>query len=147
MSKVTIMRLLTSTVWVVSGAIGIAACNPDTAGAKDYQAQATQVQAVASKKIEPVQIASADQKTIHVIEIHKMKFQTKSLNVKVGDTVTWINKDLVPHTATANDKSWDSGRLSKGESFSLTITSQTNLDYFCFYHRQMKAKLVLAISQ
>lgn len=142
------MRIFTSIVLVLSGAIGIAACNPDTAGAKDYQAQAVQTPTqIATQKIGPILAATSDQQTTHVIEIHRMKFQTISLNVKVGDKVTWINKDLVPHTATANDKSWDSGRLGKGESFSLVITDQTSLDYFCFYHRQMKAKLTLTIPQ
>lgn len=75
----------------------------------------------------------------HVVEIHKFKFTSKLLDVEVGDTVTWINKDVVPHTATALDKSWDSGRLKKGERFTLTITSETSLEYFCAYHRQMKA--------
>ena len=144
MNKGFIMRTLTSFVLVLSGAIGIAACNPDSAEARRYQVQN---QTKATKKIIPVQAASSDQQSTHVIEIYKMKFQTKLLNVKIGDTVTWINKDLVPHTATASDKSWDSGRLSKGESFSLAITDQVNLDYFCFYHKQMKAKLVLSASQ
>ena len=75
----------------------------------------------------------------HIVEIHKFKFDAKLLDVKVGDTVTWINKDIVPHTATALDKSWGSGRLKKGESFTLTITDATSLDYFCAYHRQIKA--------
>lgn len=79
----------------------------------------------------------------HIIEIHKFKFQTKLLDVKVGDTVTWINKDVVPHTATALDKSWDSGRLNKDDSFTLTITDETLLAYFCVFHRQMKGALNL----
>ena len=82
----------------------------------------------------------------HIIEIHKFKFQTNTLDMKVGDTVTWINKDIVPHTATALDKSWDSGRLKKEESFTLTITEETSLEYFCAYHRQMKATFKLADS-
>lgn len=81
--------------------------------------------------------------TEHIVEIVKFKFDKKLLNVKVGDKVTWINKDIVPHTATALDKSWDSGRLNKGESFTLTIKDETSLDYFCAYHRQMKASLEL----
>jgi plastocyanin len=79
----------------------------------------------------------------HIIDIHKMKFQTPVLRVKIGDKITWFNKDAVPHTVTAFDKSWDSGRLKKGESFTLTISDETRLEYFCLYHRQMKAKITL----
>ncbi len=100
------------------------------------------VETPAPVKTEALTIKPADVNT-HIIEIHKMKFQTKSLDVKIGDTVTWINKDVVPHTATAKDKSWDSGRLNKGEGFTLTITDTTALGYFCFYHRQMKAALII----
>ncbi len=80
----------------------------------------------------------------HQIEIENMKFKTKLLNVKVGDAVTWTNLDAAPHTATALDKSWDSGRLNQGESYTLTISDQTSLAYFCVFHTAMKAKLVLA---
>lgn len=80
----------------------------------------------------------------HIVEIQKFKFSAPVLDVQVGDEVTWINMDIVPHTATALDKSWDSGRLKKGESFTLTITDATSLDYFCLYHRQMKASLNFA---
>jgi plastocyanin len=78
----------------------------------------------------------------HIIEIRNMKFQNARLDVHLGDKVTWINKDIVPHTATAIDKSWDSGRLKKGESFTLVVTKDIYLDYFCLYHRNMKAELV-----
>ncbi len=113
---------------------GVAVCAPGSAGAEQPPAQPVSQQAL-------VEVSA------HIIEIHKMRFQTKLLNVKIGDTVTWTNKDIVPHTATASDKSWNSGRLNKGESFTLTITNQTKLDYFCIYHRQMQAKLVIGITQ
>lgn len=132
------MRILTYSV-LVFGVIGIAACNPGSAGAEPPLAHP----AVKQLAVEQV-VADA---STHVIEIHKMKFQAKMLDVKIGDTVTWINKDIVPHTVTASDKSWDSGRLKKGESFTLTITGQTKLDYFCFYHRQMKAKLTIVTTK
>ena len=130
---------------IIAGSALSAACNSGTADAHPPSAPA-----VLAKKVSPVPpvkpkaavIKPADENT-HIIEIHKMKFQTKILDVKIGDTVTWINKDVVPHTATAKDKSWDSGRLKKGESFTLTITDETALDYFCFYHRQMKAALFI----
>ncbi len=123
------MHTVTHFIMVLGGIIGVAACNPSTAKAHPQKAQI----------ISTMPSEQAD----HVIEIYKMKFQTKVLNVKISDTVTWINKDIVPHTVTAKDKTWDSGQLKKGERFTLTITGQTSLDYFCYYHKQMKAKLVL----
>ncbi len=143
------MRLLVNMLLILSGVIGVAACNPDSADARPPQntVATSQNAKLVEKDVQTPELLQidlpADSVSTHVIEIHKMKFQTKILNVQIGDTITWINKDIVPHTATASDRSWDSGRLKKGENFSLTITDKTSLEYFCFYHRQMKAKLVL----
>ena len=79
--------------------------------------------------------------TTHAIEIRDFVFSPRSIKVKTGDTITWTNFDIVPHTATANDSSWDSGTLEQGESFILTIAEDMELDYFCVFHPMMKASL------
>ena len=43
----------------------------------------------------------------HVFEIVKFKFVPAQLQVAAGDTIVWVNKDIVPHTITSTDKSWD----------------------------------------
>lgn len=76
------------------------------------------------------------------IEITGFEFvMSENVTLKPGDTVVFINLDLAPHTATALDKSWDSGSLSKGESWRLEITPETALDYFCRFHPAMRASL------
>jgi plastocyanin len=137
------MRFKTYVLILLGGAFGIAACNPDSAGAQPSQSEPHTLQS--TDRPQPRMLAKGE--SSHLIEIHKMAFQTTSQSIKIGDTVTWINKDIVPHTATANDNSWNSGLLRTGESFTLTINNQTRLDYYCLYHRQMKAKLSLAASQ
>jgi len=79
----------------------------------------------------------------HTVEIKDFVFSSVSVAVKPGDTITWTNLDIVPHTATALNKSWDSGTLKLGESFTLTITEDMQLDYFCIFHPMMKASLKL----
>tara|TARA_R110002073_G_scaffold85978_26_gene204337 strand:- start:528 stop:848 length:321 start_codon:yes stop_codon:yes gene_type:complete len=49
----------------------------------------------------------------NTIRIEKLKFSPPVLEAAVGDTITWVNCDVVPHTATALDKSWDTGLLKK----------------------------------
>jgi len=44
---------------------------------------------------------------------------------------------------TALDRSWDSGKLKKGESFQLEITSDISVEYDCIYHPKMKADFVV----
>jgi len=84
--------------------------------------------------------------TNHTVIIQDLLFLPNSLKVEIGDTITWINNDFIPHTATANDKSWDSKNLAKGESFSLVVDEHTSLEYFCVYHPNMTAKIELSSS-
>jgi plastocyanin len=77
----------------------------------------------------------------YVIEIKKMKFDPAELTVEKGDTVVWINNDIVTHDVTEEiDKLWTSGPLAPGESWSLVITKSA--DYFCSIHVVMKGKLL-----
>lgn len=87
--------------------------------------------------------AKAVEVTAHIIEIRDFVFSPISVEVKAGDTITWTNFDIVPHTATAIDHSWDSGSLKLGESFTYTVTDDMQLDYFCLFHPMMKASLTL----
>jgi len=73
----------------------------------------------------------------HVVEIHGMAFTPAALDVAVGDTVTWINHDVVPHTATAEDGAWDSGSLKQGAEWSLVVKASGPVDYRCAFHPQM----------
>ena len=52
----------------------------------------------------------------HVVTIEGMRFVPATLAVRRGDRVTWVNKDLVPHTATAQSKAFDSGAIAAGAS-------------------------------
>jgi plastocyanin len=69
-----------------------------------------------------------------------MKFEPAVLTVKKGDTVTWINKDLVDHDVTEEkSKAWHSTPLKPGQRYSRIISSAA--DYFCSIHVVMKGKL------
>ena len=79
--------------------------------------------------------------TEHTIIIEKFKFVPDSLEVKVGDTITWINKDIIEHTATADEGDWTTEGLDKDQSETLTVTADMTESYFCAYHVHMKATL------
>jgi len=57
------------------------------------------------------QPTSGTEANTHIVDISDLTFSPQSLEVKVGDTITWVNNDFIPHTATAVDKSWDSKNL------------------------------------
>lgn len=75
--------------------------------------------------------------------IEDFKFKPETLQISVGDTVTWVNMDTAPHTATSNDEGFDSGSLSEGESFSFTFEEAGNYDYICTFHPNMKGEIIV----
>jgi plastocyanin len=78
----------------------------------------------------------------HAVAIQGMKFVPATIEVAAGDTITFTNMDSAPHTATANDGSFDTGRLGKGESAQVTIGGAGSFDYICQIHRAMKGSVV-----
>lgn len=87
--------------------------------------------------------SAADQPTVAAtgprvtVKMVNNSFQPAKLEVAAGTTVTWINEDAAPHTATANDRSWDSGIFNRGESWSHTFETAGTYGYVCLVHPGM----------
>jgi plastocyanin len=77
------------------------------------------------------------------IKIEGMQFVPTELAVKAGDTVTWTNSDILPHTVTGEGggKSVDSGELSPGKKFRRTMKKAGDFSYLCRLHPTMKGKV------
>lgn len=75
----------------------------------------------------------------HVVEIKDMKFQPSELIVRKGDTVTWINRDMVAHDVTQQNKAWASPPLSSDAAWEKVITQSDS--YYCSIHVMMKGTL------
>jgi len=74
-------------------------------------------------------------------------FSPASVSVAVGDTVTWHNSGQQPHTATADDGSFDTGTIQPGGSGSHTFNTAGTFSYICTIHPNMKGTVrVLAAS-
>ncbi|HXW03788.1 MAG TPA: cupredoxin family copper-binding protein [Vicinamibacterales bacterium] len=69
------------------------------------------------------------------------RFSPATLDVAVGDTVTWVNQDVVPHTATSTTGGFDSGRIDPEQSWTYTVAKAGELAYVCTYHPTMKGTL------
>ncbi len=79
---------------------------------------------------------------LHVVEIKDMKFQPESLSVKRGDTVMWLNHDIVTHCVTEEKtKAWTSSNIIANASWKLVI--KNDADYFCAIHQVMKGKITV----
>jgi len=77
------------------------------------------------------------------ISIEGNSFKPDSLTIKVGDTVTWINKDSYNHTVKAKTGEFDSGNMANGAKFSFTFDKEGTYDYICSIHTFMTGKIVV----
>ena len=77
------------------------------------------------------------------IAIDNFKFGVVSLEVATGTTVTWTNRDDVPHTVVSSTKVFKSPPLDTGEAFSYTFKSAGTFEYYCSMHPRMTGKIVV----
>ena len=70
-------------------------------------------------------------------------FSPNPVEVKVGETVTWINDDSGRHTVTSKNGVFDSGMMGKGQSFSFTFDKAGEYSYHCSPHPNMVGTVVV----
>jgi plastocyanin len=90
-----------------------------------------------------VGVATGDQPKpkAHTVTIEGMRFVPEVLTVAAGDTIVWVNKDLVPHTATSKAGSFDSKNIQPDNSWRYTVRKTGDFTYICTFHPTMKAML------
>jgi len=71
------------------------------------------------------------------VEIVEFSYDPDPIEVEVGDEVTWTNEDSAPHTATADDGSFDTGTLDKGKPGTVSFEAAGTFPYFCEIHPTM----------
>ena len=76
--------------------------------------------------------------------IQDFRFEPAHITIKRGTKVRWINKDSTAHTATANNgRSFDSGRLSPGKSYTHTFKRAGKKPYHCEIHPDMRGSVIV----
>jgi len=87
--------------------------------------------------------ASAQQKPATMeVKIDNFSFGPVELMVPVGTTVTWTNRDDIPHTVVSTDKAFKSKVLDTDEKFSYTFSKAGTFPYFCSIHPKMTGKVI-----
>lgn len=89
-------------------------------------------------------ITNSCQKTSDVpgpneIFIKGMAFNPATITVTAGTTITWTNKDGVPHTVTSTTGLFDSGSINNHETYSHTFSTAGTYPYICTFHTTMTA--------
>jgi len=78
------------------------------------------------------------------ISIDNFTFNPQSLTVKAGTTVTWTNKDDIPHGIAATNNAFKrSQALDTDDSYSFTFTTPGTYQYFCYVHPHMTGTIVV----
>lgn len=88
--------------------------------------------AQAASHAEPVEIA-----------IRGFAFSPSKVEIKPGQTVKWINKDGARHSATADNRSFDTGLFGRNASAQVTFDKAGTFPYFCKAHPGMKGTIVV----
>jgi plastocyanin len=76
------------------------------------------------------------------VKIDNFSFGPQTLTVAVGTTVTWTNRDDIPHTIVSTDGVFKSKVRDTDEKFSYTFTKAGEYNYFCSVHPKMVGKIV-----
>jgi plastocyanin len=77
------------------------------------------------------------------VNIDNFVFGPQTITVPVGATVTWTNKDDIPHTSVSTDGVFKSKVLDTDEKFTYTFTKAGTYPYYCTIHPKMTGKVVV----
>jgi plastocyanin len=77
------------------------------------------------------------------VKIDNFSFGPAAITVPAGTTVTWTNRDDIPHTVVSDDKVFKSKVLDTDEKFSYTFSKPGTYPYFCSVHPKMTGKVVV----
>ena len=79
----------------------------------------------------------------HVVVMDKMKFGPVPANIRTGDTIEWINRDMFRHSATAANNSFDVDLPPKTRK-RMTVRTSGSIAFICKYHPGMRGVLRVA---
>ena len=77
------------------------------------------------------------------VKIDNFTFAPDALTVPVNSTVTWVNKDDIPHVIASSDGVFKSKALDTDQKYSYTFTKAGTYPYYCSIHPKMVGKVVV----
>ena len=86
---------------------------------------------------------TADVPPVRTIVIENLQFNPQVLVVKAGERITWVNKDLFPHTATADAKTFDSKSIAPNAAWTWVARKPGTYTYSCTFHPTMKGTVTV----
>jgi plastocyanin len=77
------------------------------------------------------------------VNVDNFTFNPATLTVSANSTVTWVNKDDIPHVITSNDGLFKSKALDTDQKYSYTFTKAGTYSYYCSIHPKMQGKIIV----
>ena len=96
-----------------------------------------------AESITPAESTTPAPNDTTTVEIGNNAFNPAQLNVAPGTTVTFVNNDTVPHTATADNNAFDTKELPPGYSMDVFLDGEGTVPYHDELHPEMKGTIVV----
>jgi len=94
--------------------------------------------------LHPTRAKSEEPKSASMqVNVDNFTFGPETLTVPANSTVTWVNKDDVPHVIASNDGIFKSKALDTDDKYSYTFTKAGTYSYYCSVHPKMVGKIVV----
>jgi plastocyanin len=132
---------------LVALSLGLAACGDSGSdSSSEAESAVTEAESGAEEATEEAEDAtetesepapSGEASKSEKVDIVEFTYQPDPVVVQAGGKVIWQNQDTAPHTATADDGSFDTGTIEKGKIGSETFKDAGTFTYFCEIHPTM----------
>jgi plastocyanin len=127
------------TAALVALSLGLAACGSGGSDSSSTEAETAPAgqESGTAEATESEPAPSGEASKSEKVQIVEFSYEPDPVVVQVGGKVIWQNEDTAPHTATADDGSFDTGTIDKGKIGSATFKEAGTFTYFCEIHPTM----------
>jgi plastocyanin len=88
-------------------------------------------------------VAGSARAEVIEVKIDKIAYAPTQISAHVGDTIEWVNADIVAHTATARNKAWDVMILPNAKK-GVVLKAAGSIEYYCKFHPNMTGQITVA---
>jgi plastocyanin len=126
------------TAAMVALSLGLAACGGSGSDStSEAESASTSEEEPSEESTESEAAPSGAAAKSEKVQIVEFTYEPDPVVVQAGGKVIWQNEDTAPHTATADDGSFDTGVIEKGKLGSATFKEPGTFTYFCEIHPTM----------
>jgi plastocyanin len=125
---------------MIAAAVVVAGCGSSSSGASGGS---TTMGSQSNAATTPAAAPAGPAVSNATVDINSFKYKPVTIAVKKGGHVKWTNSDAAAHTATADNRSFDTQTIDKGKAKTVAMTTAGTFAYHCDFHPFMKATIVV----